>query len=264
MAAGVFPTNVTVQYMIFRKFFPPLLICAVLQVGSGFFSTAALAQNTSEIGLGLGAANYKGEVAPNYNFWKNRPAITGFYRKDISAPVTLRAALTAGFIRAFDADVDLPLHQNRRAEVSTSLLELSGVMEYNFLDYYDEKRKHRWTPYFMVGVAVTNYNNRVQSPRGYKPYVNSTIFAVPVGVGIKYALSNHWNLGAEFGARKTFTDAVDYASREGLVDVPEELLYANPYDKDWYYYNGLSISYTFYKIRCPEDKARKRKRFFFF
>jgi opacity protein-like surface antigen len=251
--------------MIFKRFFFPLLVCAVLQIGSGFFSTAVLAQNTSEVGLGVGAANYKGEVAPDYNFLKNRLAGTVFYRKDVSAPVTLRAALTGGYIRANDVDVALALHQQRRAEVTTNFLELSAALEYNFLDYYDEKRRHRWTPYFMLGAAVANYNNRVRFSGGYKPYTNTTIFAIPVGVGVKYALSNHWNLGAEFGARKTFSDGIDYQGKESTPNnVPDELPNTNPYDKDWYYYNGVSISYTFYKIRCPEDKPSRRKRFIFF
>jgi opacity protein-like surface antigen len=256
----------TAQFMISKRFLFSLLICAFMQIGSVFFSGKALAQNTSEVGVGLGAANYKGEVAPNYNLLKNRPALKLFYRKDISAPITLRGALMLGMIRARDSDLDLPLHQHRRAEVTTNLAELSAAMEYNFLDYYDVKRIVRWTPYFMIGAAVANYNNRVDFPGGViKPFANTFVFAIPVGIGVKYALSNNWNLGVEFGARKTFSDRIDYFNaRAEAALIPEDLPYTNPYDKDWYYYNGVSLSYTFYKIRCPEDKSSGRKRFILF
>jgi opacity protein-like surface antigen len=250
--------------MSFKRLFFSFLVSVVSQIGSVFFAFEAYAQNTREIGFGLGGANYRGEVAPIYNFLNNRPAFTVFGRKDISAPITLRASLTAGLIRARDTNINLPLHQHRRAEVTTNFAELSAALEYNFLDYYDEKRRHRWTPYFMVGAAVANYNNRVLLRGAYKPYANSTILAIPVGLGVKYALTNNWNLGVEFGARKTFTDALDFLTNGGgsFQNVPEEMPFTNPYTNDWYYYNGISISYTFYKIRCPEKKFSNRRRKF--
>ena len=70
-------------------------------------------------------------------------------------------------------------------------------------------------------------------------------FAIPAGVGFKYALSEHLNLGFEIGARKTFTDQLDHLAKQ-------DPLLVNPHDQDWYYYNGFSLSYTFYKIRCPD------------
>lgn len=252
--------------MSLNRFHLSLLICAVLQIGSVLFSTDSFAQHTSELGIGIGATNYKGEVSPNYDFLKNRPAFTIFYRKDVSAPVTLRAALTAGMIRAQDVDIDQPLHQHRRADVITNLAELSGALEYNFLDYYDEKRSRRWSPYLMIGLAVAHYNNRVVlQDNEIKPFENAFVFAIPVGVGIKYALSNHWNLGVEFGARKTFSDRIDYRTGGNTRNnVPDELPYTNPYDRDWYYYNGISLSYTFYKIPCPKFYNPSRRRFLIF
>ena len=75
---------------------------------------------------------------------------------------------------------------------------------------------------------------------------------MPVGVGIKYALSEFINLGLEVGARKTFTDRLDQ-----LHD--QTSLLVNRHDQDWYYYSGVSLSYTFYKIRCPEPYKKNPK-----
>jgi hypothetical protein len=32
----------------------------------------------------------------------------------------------------------------------------------------------------------------------------------------------------------------------------------NSHEQDWYYYNGISLSYTFYKIRCPVPYGRNK------
>jgi Domain of unknown function (DUF6089) len=233
-----------------------LLIC--LQVGSIFFASA---QSTSELGLGIGATNYKGEIAPHYRLANNRPAITVFYKKDISKPIALRASLLAGMLRANDEDVNLPVHQQRRAAMQTNLAEFSAGIDYKFLDYYDQRQRIRWTPYFFIGAAVANYNNRVVFANNtIKPFENGFVFSVPAGIGFKYALSYHWNLGLEIAARKTLLKAgerLDYLRRRNYEsNPPAELPYANPHDKDWYYYSGISLSYTFYKIICPDVYRR--------
>ena len=243
--------------MISKDSIQALLICISIQIGSVFFSAAALAQTpitTSEIGVGIGGVNYKGELAPQYRLLNNQPALTVFYRRDISAPITLRGALVASH-RIFDDNTfsdeayDLPLPNYRRAEMRLSLAELSAVMEYNFLDYYDMKQRLRVSPYFFLGVAglvynvKTTFNNPALSNLN-EPYRTTLAIAVPIGVGVKYALSKHWNLGLEFGARKLFNDRLD-----NLTGQDERI--SNPNDNDWYYYNGISLSYTFYRINCP-------------
>ncbi|GAB3823101.1 hypothetical protein GCM10028895_29380 [Pontibacter rugosus] len=117
-----------------------------------FFSSSAFAQlptpvSTSEIGIGIGGANYKGELSPNYRFLNNQPALTVFYRRDMSNAITLRGGIMGSHRIADDntfsdeAYEELPFHDYRKAELKLSLLELSGVMEYNFLDYYSRRQR---------------------------------------------------------------------------------------------------------------------------
>ena len=232
------------------------LLAGLALAGSVFFATSAHAQNTSELGVGVGGMAYRGELSPSYQFKNNRPALTVFYRRDVSVPVTLRGGLTAGLLRADDGNVKgdngnvRPLAAYRQANMKGELLELSGVLEYNFFDYRNRKNKVHLTPYVFVGVAgffahtTTRTSNSAlasQLNRG-----GSTLgIAIPAGVGIKYRLSPRWNLSGEAGARKLFTDELDHVSKQGP-------LLANRHDNDWYYYGGVSISYTFYKIRCPD------------
>lgn len=242
-----------------------MLLIGLLPMGSIFFGQSAAAQNTSEIGVGIGGLSYKGELSPSYQFRNNRPALTAFYRKDISAPITLRAGLMGGMLRADDRNVrgtngkTPPLAAYRDASMKGSLLELSGGIEYNFYDYHNRRDNVHFTPYVFVGVAGfyanTETNSTAQPQLNQKAGIVS--FAIPVGLGFKYALSEHWNLGLEAGARKTFSDKMDHV--DGKSANQTELV-GNPNDQDWYFYNGLSVSYTFYKIRCPDKNQEKGKK----
>ncbi len=226
-----------------------------MQIGSVFFIQSANAQapSTSELGIGLGGINYKGEIAPKYRFGNNQPAVTVFYRRDISKPVTLRGSLLAGGISGTDNYFDIPLNQFRQARLRGTLLEAAAGLEYNFLDYYDLRRRIRWTPYFFANVAAYYISAETESSTNSQLDQNNTFisFAIPAGVGIKYALSQHWNLGFEIGARKTFTDSLDNLD-QAAIDRTSSFALINPHNNDWYFYNGLSISYTFYKIECAK------------
>lgn len=242
--------------MTYSQRFKTLLV-GLLPVGSVFFACTASAQNTSELGIGLGGLNYKGELSPNYQFRNNRPALTAFYRKDVSAPITLRAGLTAGFLRADDGNVKgvnkqvTPLARYRQANTKGGLVEASGVVEYNFFDYHNRRDKVHFTPYVFVGLAGFYASTETaSSTTALNRKAGLISVAIPAGLGFKYAVSEHWNLGLEVGARKTFTDDLDHV--DGKSRQQNDLV-GNPHDKDWYYYNGLSVSYTFYKIRCPEN-----------
>lgn len=247
--------------MIINTIKQALLICLILQIGSVFFSGSAVAQQrvtTSEIGVGIGGANYKGELSPSYRFLNNQPAMTLFYRRDISAPLTVRAAFM-GSHRIFDHKAfrdqaqNLPYHDWRDLDLKLSLAEFSLAMEYNFLDYYaDVRQPHRISPYFFAGVAVLNYNHQLsQNGDILEPFDNKFTVSIPFGVGVKYSLSRHWNLGLEFGARKMFNDIIDY------LDENDSKAMANPFNKDMYFYNGISLSYTIYRINCPPVYKRK-------
>lgn len=138
-------------------------------------------------------------------------------------------------------------------------------MEYNFLDYYEDIRKpHRVSPYLFAGVALLNYNHQLSEDGDiHEPFDNKFTVSVPFGVGVKYALSRHWNLGAEFGARKMFNDVIDYMHEDssgpvlGPKGASDRSAIANPFDKDMYFYNGISLSYTIYRINCPPVYKRK-------
>jgi len=211
----------------------------------------------------LGATNYRGEISPQYQLQNNRPALTAFYRRDVSVPVTLRGGLLVGLLRADDGNVAgenntvPPLPAYRQANTKGSVVEASAVLEYNFMDFHYRTDKVHFTPYLFAGVAAyyastTTVTNNQALTGAFNRDGSMIGIAIPAGAGLKYALSEHINLGLEVGVRKLFTDKLDH-----LFD--QDPLLVNPNDPDWYYYSGASLSYTFYKIRCPKQ-YRKNKR----
>jgi opacity protein-like surface antigen len=258
--------------MRFLLFDAPTLSSRLWRVGSvGFFSLWGLAaagqatpQTTSEVGGGLGGLNYRGEVAPRYRFLNNRLAGTLFYKRDLSEALTMRGGLTLGNVRAMDADVRRgdalqPIAASRQAEMQGFLAEVLVGAEYNFLEYYDFKRRTRWTPYFFTGVAgyytntTTSYRIGDGLERTSEGGTKISV-ALPLGLGIKYALSREINLIVEAGGRRTFGDRFD-----NLADSQPPQL-ADPGGPDWYFYNGVGISYTFYQLHCPAGHPGVRRR----
>jgi hypothetical protein len=205
---------------------------------------------------------YRGEVSPHYRVLNNRFAGTVFYKRDISSALVLRAGLTLGALHAADAQVQrsgsiVPIAARRQATYDAFLTEILAGIDYNFLDYYDMKRRTRWTPYLFTGVAGYYARTKTQLRSGQATdealSVTHLSVAVPIGLGIKYALTRELNLVVEAGGRRTFGDVLD-----NLTDAELPQL-ADPGGPDWYFYNGVGISYTFYKIICPAGHPSPRR-----
>jgi hypothetical protein len=198
-----------------------------------------------EIGGGLGAMNYKGDLSPAIQPGFARPGGNLFVRYNAGRAVSFKFNLLGGKVFAEDRQSDDPFLLARNRSFEASIFEFSPQFEYNFLNYRDEKTRQNWTPYVLLGAALFTYSGEDNTRRDFK----GTQFAIPFGLGIKYVLGGNWNLGLEFGARKTFTDTLDGL---GGPLVNNRLLNGNPDSKDMYIYTGLTISYTFYRVLCPE------------
>lgn len=199
----------------------------------------------NEIGFGIGAFNYTGELARNIQAKNFRPGLSLHYRRNITEAVSVRGGFTGGWLygddnRPFDA-----LAQARDTSFSKGVVEFSSVMEYHFLDFRKNPKILPWTPYFFLGAGLAFFGQPEEKTEDY----SNIQMVIPFGVGFKYILNPRWQLGLEGGVRKTFFDHIDNISG-GDLNVKNHA-YGNQYDKDWYYFLGLSLSYTFYTIPCP-------------
>jgi hypothetical protein len=204
-----------------------------------------------EYGLGIGGFNYVGDINPRYNFKNYRPAATLFYRYNfINRYTAIKLGVTLGQISGNDKYSHNQASNLRGASFTSGIQEVSLMGEYNFINYRDKKQLLKFSPYMTAGVAIF-----ASGPNLSSNSTNENIgsggpnFAIPFGVGLKIILGKYLNLGTEFVARKTFTDYLDGISTAEIATKST----ANPLDTDWYFYTGISLSYTIYGVNCPQE-----------
>jgi hypothetical protein len=201
----------------------------------------------NEIGFSLGGFNYTGELAPVFNVVNYRPAGSIFYRLNLSPVVALRASGHVGYAHANEKNSNRPVSAARGSYFTTFISEAALMAEYNFFNYRGRKEDRRLSPYLTGGIGVFNSDNRkANSNTDNNSYI---VLCIPFGGGLKYKLSRQMNLGFEFVARKTFTDRIDGI---GSLHLGQKET-ANIFDKDWYYYTGFTLSYTFYSVICKSN-----------
>jgi hypothetical protein len=210
-------------------------------------SARAQISQRSEVGGGAGTFVYTGDLARTYNFLSSQPAATIFYRNNISRVISLRTALTGGKLKASDARPIDALARQRAAAFNIFLLEVSQTAEYHFLNWRDDTRRLRFTPYVYAGIGLFGISGNASKNAAY----SNIQMAVPFGGGMKYVLNPKWYVAAEFGIRKTFFDYLDNIS-DGEPSF-KNFQYGNRYDNDNYFFLGLTFTRTFYDIPCPRS-----------
>jgi len=205
----------------------------------------------SEIGFGLGTFNYTGDLVRSYDFAYSQPAATIFYRNNMSKVISFRASFTAGKLSANDAQDPIdPFAAQRNASFDIFLSEISGVYEYHFLNWRDDIRRLRFTPYLFAGLALFNISGVTDKAAQY-----STIqLSVPFGGGMKYVVNPKYYVAIEFGIRKTFFDYLDNISDGDKAY--KNYQYGNGNDNDNYWFLGVTLTRTFYDIPCPTNPYR--------
>lgn len=208
--------------------------------------TTTVHAQRSEVGAGVGTFNYTGDLVKFYNFRYSKPAVTVFYRSNISNVVSFRASVTGGKIGATDNSQD-PLGAVRNASFNIFLMEVAGVAEYHFMNWRETKRFVRFSPYFFAGLGLFGISGNIEKQEEYSN-IQGTI---PFGAGLKYVYTPKLYFSLEFGVRKTFFDHLDNISGgdTGNKAVP----FGNPNTNDAYYFFGITVTRTFYNVPCPRS-----------
>lgn len=216
-----------------------------------FFTVVSITSNLyaqrSEVGFGLGTFTYTGDLARNYRFSNSKFAATAFYRTNLSKVVSFRVSATGGNLGASDRRPADVFAQQRNASFNLFVFEAATVVEYHFLDWRDERRLLRATPYLFGGIGLFGMSGNVQKTAEY----SNVQGMIPFGVGAKYVINPLWYVSLEFGMRKTFTDYIDNIS-VGDPDL-KNYQYGFTNDNDRYFFLGLTLTRTFYEIPCPRS-----------
>jgi hypothetical protein len=262
------------------KRFLPLLLCLFSLVRA----SAQEMDRSSTLALFTGTINYQGDLNPNsFTFAHSNFAAGIIYRKPLSRWFTFRAGASMGKIEAADR-WNRDYLKARNLSFTTSIKEGYIALEMTLLDISTK----RFTPYMYGGIAIFHFNPWTLDNSGVKTYLKPlstegqglaaypkqrpyklTQFALPFGVGAKYAVSPAMNIGVEFSQRKSFTDYIDdvstfFVDRDVLLQAKGpravDLSYrgdevpggiqsypahgeqrGTPSEMDWYYFCGLTI-----------------------
>lgn len=168
-----------------------------------FCCTAAAAQDDGylmEVGVGGGSSFYLGDA--NSRMYDNtNGAFAIVARYNVNPRFALKANLaTAGISGSTEYSYGaLPGGQ---LSFSRTLYELGMQMEWGFCGYgmTGWSGQHRLAPYGLMGIGIT------YAP---KPVSNDLTASFPLGLGVRYKLSERVNIGLEWTMRFSASDRLD-------------------------------------------------------
>lgn len=229
----------------------------------GLLSIGDLLAQRNELGFGLGGATYSGDIIRRVDPSQLGIQGTLFGRRNFDNVWSLRAGISFARLNAADSinPIDA-LAARRNAAFKGSVFEATAIMEYHFLDFTHPQSQHKYSPYGFFGLGYSFFSGEGNAYQGDPKagFYSLGTPIIPFGLGIKYRLNNRWALAMELGFRATFSDFFDKIDSEvasiprfpdpSNTNVPYGINYGNYGDKDWYYFLGLTLSYSFNSVQC--------------
>lgn len=206
---------------------------------------------TYEIGLYAGGANMIGDVGRTNYVLPSGPAFGGVFKWNKSKRYAWRGSVIYGSFTADDSKSGKPSRQQRGYSVDNTIMEFSAGLEFNFVEYNLHKLGPAFTPYLYTGVTYFRYDFKyIDALQVQDIGQKDGSFAIPMTVGAKLRLNQFLILGAEIGARYTFTDNLDASNPENSNF--EQFRFGNILSDDWYVFSGLTLTYTFGRKPCQD------------
>lgn len=212
---------------------------AALAILTGSFSLRAQEDYRFDMGGGLGMTGYLGD-ANTANLWSN-PSWNAelLFRYMLNPRFAFKTNFYVGGLRGDSSKMTNVFPGGETYKFSTTFYELGEMFEFNFFNYgmgESYRKLKRFSPYITAGLGITAWT--VGGKMG-------AAFTIPLGVGVKYKLSERWNLGFEFLMKKTFSDRLDGDSLKDPLGIKSSFMK----NTDWFSTMSLTISYEFSK-RC--------------
>ncbi|UOB18877.1 DUF6089 family protein [Abyssalbus ytuae] len=218
----------------------------------------------NEIGVFVGGSNYIGDIGSTNFINPNEFAIGALFKWNPSARYSYRISGTFASIAGNDRDSDIASRVERGYAFTNKIKELSAGIEFNFLEFDLHSFSKPATPYIYTGISYFSYKNIYFDGNNDVNYENHSTFAIPITLGFKAKVSSHLILGAEIGARYTFTDNLDGSNPVKGLKNDDSLKFGNVNSDDWYVFSGVVITYTFRRLPCftcfDSRNAKKRRK----
>ncbi len=208
-----------------------------------FSANLLIGQSRTELGVTLGTSYYQGDISRSRLFYSPSMAYGVILKYNHSNHLTTSIKGFYGKLSGSDSDFSDMENQLRGASFSASLIDVSALIEFNFLQYtssgYIKKNKHRFTPFIFIGIG----GNYIFGTSGFENPIT-----IPFGIGIKYNIFERLTLGLEWSYRKTFNDQID-----GVINVQDVNNTPVIHNDDWYSFCGVFVTYKLFKDKfdCP-------------
>lgn len=210
------------------------IVCLLTAMLFSHQVSAQEAEYKMEFGGMAGMAFYLGDA--NMTWYKGITMAGGaMARYNINPRMSVKANLIAGKLGADGTKnknqfPDTPVE---KLKFSNTLIDLSGQYEISFWGYgtgKGYKGTKRITPYIQAGFGFT--------------YCNVFTFNIPVGIGVKYKVTDRLNVGLDWTMRFAMSDKLD-----GIND-PYHIKSGFLKNKDSYSFTSIYVSYDmFQKLR---------------
>ncbi|MBK8611314.1 MAG: outer membrane beta-barrel protein [Chitinophagaceae bacterium] len=249
-----------------------------------------------EFGITVGMAHYFGDLNTRAAINRPKPALGAFFRKQFGNYVGVRLSAHYAQLGYSDTYSKNAYQQKRNLSFNSNIWEVAIQGDFNFFKFMPGDPDHAFTPYITLGVGAFTYDpyaftdgqkeflrplgteGQLIGYEGRKPY-NTLAICIPLGVGIKYNISDKINFSFEVAHRFTSTDYLDDVSTtyigsgrfnpastaKLLQDRSVELDPLDPLgiegrqrgwskQKDQYIIAEVGITYNLSTYRCPTSK----------
>lgn len=246
-----------------------------------------------ELGFTFGTANYYGDINTRSSINRQKPAFGMYFRKHLGGYVGARISAHYAKIGYSDTYSKNDFQRLRNLSFNSNIWEVAVQGDFNFFKFIPGIPGYTFTPYITLGVGAFSYDpyafiggqktflrplgteGQNIGYEGRKPYKNIAL-AFPVGVGLKYNISEKVNFTIELAHRITSTDYLDDVSTTYVGNdkfVPSSagfLLQDRSYEfqpnnvlgqegrqrgfskqKDQYIFFEVGLSFNFLGYRCP-------------
>ena len=219
-----------------------LTLLSVILILSCSFSAAQDDGYLMEMGLGGGGSFYMGDA--NSKLYNNTSGVFSVLaRYNVNPRFSLKADLAAAGIYGSTVNSYGALPGDE-LEFSRTLYDFGVQFEWGFCGYGMEgwNGNHRLAPYGLLGIGATF------AP---KPAKNDFAANFPVGLGLRYKLSERVNIGLEWTMRFSTSDRLDVTRTDGVsLQDPFMVKGKGIKNKDSYSFTMLFVTFDVFKRPC--------------
>ncbi len=218
-----------------------------------FASSTALSQESDykmELGVVTGGSFYMGD-ANSTSLYRNTGALFGaISRYNINPRFALKCNLVIARIAGDTRDMTGYVFPGGHARFERSIYDLGIQAESNFFAFGTAlfNNSKRLCPYYLAGLGVT-----------YAPKPLENVFAlnIPLGLGIKYSLTETVNVGFEWSMRFSSSDKLDVTANNLVgpsLEDPFQIKGKGMKNKDSYSFSSIFITFDLFKKPCNCNK----------